>query len=575
MARSLGGGGGSGGGGRSFGGFSSGGSRSFGGFKAGGGSSTRRVSSGHSSSGGYGGGLFGGGLPPRPPRTYYRRSYRRGYSSGPIIINNGGGGGYVSSGSGAGCATTVLWIFLILIVVGVILSFMRVRNSDSNSYSTNDSGYGCTKYTGEVDTSHGYWEDTSKGEPWIDNSNKKYLEEGFEDFYQETGVWPFLYVTDNYGDRGDYSTYEERIYGELFGDNPGNLLFVFIVNDESYYIAAGTGNGDVVNTKTIDVFQNKINRYWTDSSVNGDLAKIFGKALSTAGKQLMKEESTRLLARANNIGVFRNWTLILCGVFSLIFICILIVTGMSLFGKKETAMVESMENDFECENQSLFCYRCGTKIITGGKFCPNCGEKLKVANPAGRRRGVKNEVFVILAWSLIWLGCVLPFYGISESDIKKAAKSDAGEYGLIGEALADTALDSFSEYAGIPNKRDYSIVNLTEENNAVNNAVELIVAIVLFPIGGILCMYRPNKVKAILQVIYALLPVLFICIGCWGVVALCDRIKIMEYGSIRIGAIIMIALLILLPIVSIIQLVRQIRISKRIKEMVLGSSGKE
>ena len=228
MARSLGGGGGSGGGGRSFGGFSSGGSRSFGGFKAGGGSSTRRVSSGHSSSGGYGGGLFGGGLPPRPPRTYYRRSYRRGYSSGPIIINNGGGGGYVSSGSGAGCATTVLWIFLILIVVGVILSFMRVRNSDSNSYSTNDSGYGCTKYTGEVDTSHGYWEDTSKGEPWIDNSNKKYLEEGFEDFYQETGVWPFLYVTDNYGDRGDYSTYEERIYGELFGDNPGNLLFVFI-----------------------------------------------------------------------------------------------------------------------------------------------------------------------------------------------------------------------------------------------------------------------------------------------------------------------------------------------------------
>ena len=34
-----------------------------------------------------------------------------------------------------------------------------------------------------------------------------------------------------------------EFYGELFGDNPGNLLFVFIGNDESYYIAAGTGNG--------------------------------------------------------------------------------------------------------------------------------------------------------------------------------------------------------------------------------------------------------------------------------------------------------------------------------------------
>ena len=347
MARSLGGGGGSGGGGRSFGGFSSGGSRSFGGFKAGGGSSTRRVSSGHSSSsGGHGGGLFGGGLPPRPPRTYYRRSYRRGYSSGPIIINNGGGGGYVSSGSGAGCATPVLWIFLIIIVVGVILSFMRVRNADSNSYSTNDSGYGCTKYTGEVDTSHGYWEDTSQGEPWIDNSNKKYLEEGFEDFYQETGVWPFLYVTDNYGDRGDYPTYEERIYGELFGDNPGNLLFVFIGNDESYYIAAGTGNGDVVNTKTIDVFQNKINRYWTDNSMNGDLAKIFGKALSTAGKQLMKEEKTSALAK-QNFKVIMIVMIVMAGVV------IILLIAMHWWKKKKQAQKEEDERLEQILSQPL------------------------------------------------------------------------------------------------------------------------------------------------------------------------------------------------------------------------------
>ena len=169
MARSLGGGGGShsfgGGGSRSFGGSHSGGSRSFGGFHASSsGSSTRRVSSGgssyHHSSGSY----YGGGLPPRPPR-YGRSYYRRGYS-GPVIINNGGGapvGG--GSGCGGGCLTTFLWVFLITAILGIIFSVFRMNNGSPSSYTTsNSSGYGCTKYTGEVDKSHGYWEDHSVGD---------------------------------------------------------------------------------------------------------------------------------------------------------------------------------------------------------------------------------------------------------------------------------------------------------------------------------------------------------------------------------------------------------------------------
>ena len=349
MARSLGGGGGGGshgGGSRSFGGSHSGGSRSFGGFRpSSGGSSTRRVSSGRSSGSSFG---FGGGLPPRPPRNYYGRSYyRRPYSSGPVIINNGGGGYVPSAGPAAGgCVKALLWVFLIVMIIGIIASFLISRGAYTSSYTTSDSGYGCEKYTGAVDDSKGFWEDHASGEPWIDNSNKKYLEEGFDSFYRDTGVWPFLYVTDSYGDKGDFATYEERVYDELFGDNPGNLLFVFISNDESYYIAAGTGNGDVVNNKTIEVFQNKINRYWTDSSMNGDLARIFGKALSTAGKQLMKSQTDSLLLK-KNVKTIMIVMIVMAGII------IVLLILMSWWKKKKQAQKEEYERLEQILSQPL------------------------------------------------------------------------------------------------------------------------------------------------------------------------------------------------------------------------------
>ena len=373
MARSLGGGGSSGGGSRSFGGSHSGGSRSFGGFHAGSGSgSTRRVSSGSSyrsgSSSRRSGSFYGGGLPPRPPRPYYGRSYRRGYS-GPVIINNGGGGPTGTGGCSGGCMKSVLWVFLLVAILGIIGSFFKMRDDTPSSYKTNNSGYGCTKYTGEVDKSHGYWEDHSTGEPWIDSTNSRYLEDGFESFYDETGVWPYLYVTDNYGSKGDFGTYEEAVYDQLFGNCPGNLLFVFIGNEESYYIAAGTGNGDVVNNKTIEVFQNKINKYWS----NGDLGQIFGSALKDAGKQLMKEEETQLLAKDS----FRTIMIVLIVAAGVV---IVLLIAMTWWQKKKQAQKEEDERLEQILSQPLSTF--------GNAELHDLGKKYdNVSVPAGAGAG--------------------------------------------------------------------------------------------------------------------------------------------------------------------------------------------
>jgi len=309
MARSLGGGGG--GGSRSFGGHSSGGSRSFGGSHLGGSSTRHLSSSSHRSSSSYhssgwnrrSGSSFhvGGGMPPPPPSRGYRGGYR--YNRGPVYVGGRSGGG----GCGTGCGTVFLVTLLIALIGAFAGVFTRYNNQTTDNYGSynttgnSNTGYGCEKYTGEVDTSHGYWADDSTGsEKWIDSSNSRYLEDGFSTFYNKTGVYPFLYVVDKQGDKGSFDTYEERVYDDLFGDCPGNLLFVFVSDEESYYIAAGVGTGSVINDKTVPyVIQSRITSNWKSSNYDGDLAKIFGSAMSSSATQLMKEVETTKLASKN------------------------------------------------------------------------------------------------------------------------------------------------------------------------------------------------------------------------------------------------------------------------------------
>ena len=264
---------------------------------------------------------------------------------------------------------SVLWVFLLVAILGIIGSFFKMRDDTPSSYKTNNSGYGCTKYTGEVDKSHGYWEDHSTGEPWIDSTNSRYLEDGFESFYDETGVWPYLYVTDDFGSKGDFNTYEQAVYDQLFGNCPGNLLIVFIGNDEGYYISAGTGTGDVVNDKTIEVFDNKIKKYWS----NGDLGQIFGSALKDAGKQLMKEEETQLLAKDS----FRTIMIVLIVAAGVV---IVLLIAMTWWQKKKQAQKEEDERLEQILSQPLSTF--------GNAELHDLGKKYdNVSVPAGAGAG--------------------------------------------------------------------------------------------------------------------------------------------------------------------------------------------
>ena len=302
MARSAGGGGGhsSGGGGRSFGGGSRSSSRSFGssGRSSGGSSgSYRRAGSGYSSSSSSYGNRPSGSY--RRGGSYYGGS--GGYYGGPGRYHRGGGyyrggGAPVGSGSGGcGCFSIVIIVLICMIIFsgtrgGSGSSSSSSSSNKSNAYLAHD------KYTGNVDSSHGFYIDDSEGsEKFIDSSNKNDLNDGFDKFYSKTGVYPFLYIIErvpsgNGSADSIMQNYTDDLYEELF-NSEGNLLFVYVASEDDYWAAGGHNIRETIDEDAMKVIYSCINARWDD----GNLARRFGDGLEDAAKHVMGKSPYRVV----------------------------------------------------------------------------------------------------------------------------------------------------------------------------------------------------------------------------------------------------------------------------------------
>ena len=301
MARSMGGGGG----GRSGGGHSSGGAHRSGSRSMGGGhraGSFSSSSSGHRrpSSSGYSGsrpgpgpgpGSYHGGpgMPPPPPphrpyrRYYYNRPY---YRSGP----------YYRSAPASGCSNVIATFLLMIIILAIVFTMTGRGIGGGNEKLNRD------KYTGDVDSSQGYYIDDSMGsEKFIDRTNEQDLISGFKTFYSRTGVYPFLYIKEYSPDPSEYAgydTYEDMMYEKLFRSE-GNFLIVYIAEEDTYYFAAGYNTGEIIDSQTLDVISRKIDSKWS----TGDLAVAFGEGLEDASKNIMAKSNFRVIMIVIIVGV--------------------------------------------------------------------------------------------------------------------------------------------------------------------------------------------------------------------------------------------------------------------------------
>lgn len=224
---------------------------------------------------------------------------------GPVFIGGGGGpfrrpfygptpGARFGSG---GCGCLVLPIIVIVImVVGALLIFSGPSYYEDSASSSGQSTE-ITKSTverealpkGSVNETAYYTDELG----WIRNPSK--LTPGMQNFYNKTGVQPYLYLTDTID--GTHTPTEAQaedfaydIYDALFTDEAHFLLIFFEYNDtyHTWYLT-GTQANSVMDQEATDILLDYVDRYYYDQSLTDE--EIFSKAFNDAGDRIMKVET--------------------------------------------------------------------------------------------------------------------------------------------------------------------------------------------------------------------------------------------------------------------------------------------
>jgi len=273
---------------RSSGSFGSGGSRGGGSFGSGGshGGGSFGGSGGGRGSGsfGSGGGLFSGGHAGRRP------------SAGPnpgMHGNPGQPGGGTRSGCGCGTLTILAIVVIVIVMIAGSAESCNGGYTSSNSTIT-ASTVEREKLSASLVNETGYYSDETGS--FIESSST--LTSGLKSFYQQTGVQPYVYITDNIN--GDYApgedtldAFAESLYNELFTDE-GHLLFVYVDLTESDgylgHIVIGYSAQTVIDDEAYDILVDYINAYYYDSSLSN--AQFISNAFEDAGERIMHVEKS-------------------------------------------------------------------------------------------------------------------------------------------------------------------------------------------------------------------------------------------------------------------------------------------
>lgn len=291
MARGRGGGGRGGG---SFGGGSRGGS--FGGGRGGGFGGNRR-GSGSANRGGFGSGSgrnrgggstggfgsLGGGHRPRP-----RYNRPRGYSGGGMWgrpywgrprYRRGGGCG------GAGCGFILMGVFLLMVVM-IVMSSIGNFNPTMPGSVTPSTIERQALPSGSVNETDYY----SNEAGWYITETK--LIHGMRHFYNETGVQPYVHITNNINGSTDPTndemvSYSNALYDELFTDEAHALLVIFEPNINYYttYLVTGSQAKQVIDQEATDILLGYVDRYY---HANMDDDEFLSKAFQDAADRMME-----------------------------------------------------------------------------------------------------------------------------------------------------------------------------------------------------------------------------------------------------------------------------------------------
>lgn len=209
-------------------------------------------------------------------------SYDYSYSSddGPARPTDDEGQSKKQSNPSTGVFATVVQI-IVALLIGWLIAW--IISNCTNEYGTITNAREALA-SSEVTETEYY---TDEGE-WIVSESR--LLEGLEDFYEETGVQPYVYILANgeVTDEDEIAEMAEELYDELFTDE-GHFLLVFCDdNMGGYYYGyyAGASALEVMDTAAVNVLAEELDYYYAYATYDEE---VFSYAFAETADIIMSE----------------------------------------------------------------------------------------------------------------------------------------------------------------------------------------------------------------------------------------------------------------------------------------------
>ncbi len=283
MGRS-GGGGGRSGGGRS-GGFSGGGRRS--GSFSGGGFRRSGGRSGGPSPTGFGGrpaGAWGGPRPRYHMSMPFFGGFARPRPAVGVPVAGGGGCG--------GCLGGVVGLVLAALLIALLTTSLSL--CDGGSYGSSydrpsyaqqsDSDTVREKLPADAVTKTDYYTDADGD--WVHSTGR--LTKGLEEFYERTGVQPYVYILPNgqTTSGSELTALAEQLYPELFSDE-GHLLLVFCDAGDGTFncgYTVGSAASAIMDSEALDVLSDELDYAYNNAATDEE---VFSDAFAETAERIM------------------------------------------------------------------------------------------------------------------------------------------------------------------------------------------------------------------------------------------------------------------------------------------------
>lgn len=125
---------------------------------------------------------------------------------------------------------------------------------------------------------------------WINNKTK--LLSGMREFYNKTGVQPFLYLTSSIEGKDnpsseDLNSFADKLYNEKFKDEAHLLVVFYQKNINGYQVCyvSGSQAKSVIDVEAADILLDYIDRYYYYKDLSNE--ESFSKAFSDAANRIM------------------------------------------------------------------------------------------------------------------------------------------------------------------------------------------------------------------------------------------------------------------------------------------------